>query len=157
MVCPAGIDDEQLSAAVGGRLLGLKLFRPEISGPLFLLGMNQHVVRDSSIALRSILLQTVVNMKTLAQACRGWFALIGDMNAAPDGGRWGYSSRSKTHEDDRLNLEWSHQCGLKEVSNAQSHATWKACLRAQMTDEPCWKSLASPGYDTQASIRGESC
>ena len=128
MVCPAGIDKEQWLAAAGGRLLCLKLFRPEMSGPLFLLGENQHVALDSNIVLRRIFMQTVANMKTLALACGGQFALIGDMNAAPDRGRWGYSSRSKTHEADCLTLEWAHQCCLEEVSNAQSHATWKACL-----------------------------
>ena len=80
------------------------------------------MARDSNIALRRILLQTVANMKTLALACGGRFALIGDMNAAPDGGRWGYSSRNKTREAVRLTLEWA-QCGLKEVSNSLSHAT----------------------------------
>ena len=78
-------------------------------GPLFLLGVNQPVARDSKAALRRIFLQTVANMKTLALACGGRFALIGDMNAAPDGGRWGYSSRSKSHEADRPTLEWAHQ------------------------------------------------
>ena len=86
MVCPAGIDDEQWSAAVGSRLLGLKLFRPEMSGPPFLSGVNQHVKRDSN-TVRRILLQTVANLKTLALACGGGqFALNGDMNAAPDEG-----------------------------------------------------------------------
>ena len=68
--------------------------------------------------LQRILLQTVAKVKTLALACGGRFALIGDMSAAPDG----------TRQADLLTLEWAHQGGLEEVSNAQRHAMWKACL-----------------------------
>ena len=55
-----------------------------MSGPLFLLGVNQHVERERNTALRGILLQTVAHMKTRALACRGRLALVGYMNAAPD-------------------------------------------------------------------------
>ena len=72
--------------------------------------------------------KTVAHLNTLALASGGRLALIGDMNAAPEGGLWGYSLQSKTREADRLTLEWAHQCGLKEVPNIQRHATWKACL-----------------------------
>ena len=55
------------------------------------------MVRDSNTALRRVLLPTMANasVRTLALACGGLFALIGDMNAAPDGGRWGYLSLVK--------------------------------------------------------------
>ena len=100
-----------------------------MSCPLFLLGVNQHV-GDSNAAHRRALLQTVAHMHTLALASGGLFALLGNMNAAPEGGRWGYSLHSnlKTREADRLTLEWAHQCVLKEVPNIQRHATWKASL-----------------------------
>ena len=45
--CPAGIDDEESATAVGARLLGLKLLGPNMLCPLFLLGVDQHVARDS--------------------------------------------------------------------------------------------------------------
>ena len=75
-----------------------------------------------------MLLQTLAHMNTPALACGGQFALIGDMNAAPEGGRWSYSSRSKTRTADLLTSDWEHQCCLREVPNVHCHATWRACL-----------------------------
>ena len=69
MICPADIDDEEWTAAVGGLLLGLKLLHPGMPCPLFLLGVNQHAEQDSNSALRRILLQKVVHVNTLALAC----------------------------------------------------------------------------------------
>ena len=84
--------------------------------PLFLLGVNQHVARDRNAAHRRVLLQTVAHMNTLALrvGSGGRLALIGDMHAALEERRWGYSLHSKTREADRLILEWAQQCGLKE-------------------------------------------
>ena len=63
----------------------------------------------------------VSHMKTLALACGGRLTLIGDMNAAPEGGRWS-DFQSKTGEADRLTVDWAHQCGLMDVPSIQRHA-----------------------------------
>ena len=66
-------------------------------------------------------------MNTLTLVGGGLQALIGDMNAAPEGGRWGTSFHSKTRKADCLTLVWD-QCCLTEFPNIQRRATWKACL-----------------------------
>ena len=50
-----------------------------------------------------------------------------------EGGGWGYSLHSKAREANCLTLEWAHKCILVEVSNAQYHAMWKACLQPRKT------------------------
>ena len=129
MICPSGmtgIDDKQWMAAVSGRLLGLQLRRPEMTSPFFLIGVNQHVAKDDNAALREMLLQTLAHMNALALACGGRFALVGDMNAAPEGGRWGYSSRSKTRAADLLTTDWASTLG----SNPKDLSV--ACLSASL-------------------------
>ena len=100
MVCHAGIDDEQSSAAVGGRLLVLKLFRPEMSGPIFLLGVNQHLARDSNTALRRIF-------------CAGLWRPVCTHWRHECCSRWGYSSRSKRSPYFRMGTSMRTCAGLR--------------------------------------------
>ena len=54
--------------------------------------------------------------------------ILGDANAAPEGGRWGYSRFSKTRTADEQTEAWFSRTGLREILSTPLQATWKACL-----------------------------
>jgi hypothetical protein len=55
--------------------------------------------------------------------------LLGDVNAAPIGGRWGYSNRNlAVHQADLSTQEWVASSGLAEVAGEPLEATWRPNL-----------------------------
>ena len=67
----------------------------------------------------------------LAAAAGHQLLIVGDINAAPAGGRWGYSSHSKVRRADEQVTAWHNSSGLLEVPNRPPRATWRACLHAK--------------------------
>ncbi len=55
--------------------------------------------------------------------------LLSGVNAAPIGGRWGYSNRNlAVQQADLTNLEWVTAAGLTEVADEPLQATWRPNL-----------------------------
>ena len=126
--CPPGMDRDSWNEAVGGRILLLEMVLPDIEGRTWLLGFNQHVAANDRTTARGIVLTTLAHITHQAHE-RGWrLVLLGDANAAPLGGRWGYSPNSKTRSADQQMNDWVSQHSLREVSSSPLQATWKACL-----------------------------
>ena len=128
LVKPPDVDEVQWHLAVEGRVFGLTLTRPGMSEPISLIGVNQHTASDSNAHLRSILLSTLSFTKDRLSSTSRRLICLGDFNAAPEGGRWGYSRNSKTRQADQLTSDWASQTRLQEVPSSQLKATWRACL-----------------------------
>jgi hypothetical protein len=89
--CPPDVDRAAWNEAVGGRLLLLEMTQPDIGGRTWLLGFNQHVAANDRISARGIVLATLAHITHQASVLDCRLVLLGDANAAPSGGRWGYS------------------------------------------------------------------
>ena len=99
-----------------------------MAAQLHVIGVNQHVACDDNAQLRGILLSTLAHTKEDILSKGGLLVCLGDFNAAPEGGRWGYSRHSKTRAADRLTSGWASQHTFREVLSEPLRATWKACL-----------------------------
>ena len=126
--CPQGSDKDQWEQAVGGRLICLKLSQPGAGNPLYVVGLNQHVAAGSTSTARSLLLGTVEQLTQQVKDSGGRILILGDMNAAPDGGRWGYSRRTRTRAADDCTSTWASRNCLQEIKSTPLRATWRACL-----------------------------
>ena len=126
--CPPDLDQQEWALAVGGRILHLELNRPEAGGRIWFVGLNQHVAANNRVASRELVLLTLAHISTLAKT-HGWrLVILGDANAAPVGGRWGYSHNTKTGAADQRMHDWLAQTELCEIRSAPLQPTWKACL-----------------------------
>ena len=111
-----------------GRILLLEMEHPDVQGRVWFVGLNQHVAANGAVRNRELVLSTLSHLVSQA-AAHGWrLILIGDANAAPMGGRWGYSCASRTQKFDQQMDTWLAQTQLHEVSTSPLQATWKACL-----------------------------
>ena len=128
LVKPPDVDEVQWHLAVEGRVFGLTLARPGMPEPISLIGVNQHTASDNNAHLRSILLSTLSLTKDRLPSTSRRLICLGDFNAAPEGGRWGYSRNSKTRQADQLTSDWASHNRLQEVPSSQLKATWRACL-----------------------------
>jgi hypothetical protein len=128
LTCPPQLDQEQWSKVVKGRLLLLELVRPETDGAIWFVGLNQHVASSSNFQAREMVLATIEHLAREIQTRGGRLVVLGDANAAPEGGRWGYSRYTKTRMADEQTDKWFSRTGLREIASIPLKATWKACL-----------------------------
>ena len=63
----------------------------------------------------SPVLAALNNLTTEANAKGHRVAFLGDFNAAPPGGRWGYSKWSVTAKEDQTMTDWITKTALTEV------------------------------------------
>ena len=126
--CPPGLDPQEWSLAVDGRILHLELDRPEAGGRIWYVGLNQHVAANDKTLPRELVLSTLAHITSLAQMQNLRLVIIGDANAAPAGGRWGYSHNTKTGVADQRMCEWLTSTLLREIHSVPLQPTWKACL-----------------------------
>jgi hypothetical protein len=128
VTCPPRVDREQWLPAVKGRILLLELARPDVDGAIWFVGLNQHVAAVPNLQDREILLSTIAHLALQIQNRGGRLIVLGDANAAPDRGRWGYSFHTKTRAADLLTQTWFSRTALREVLSVPLQATWRACL-----------------------------
>ena len=128
VVRPPGIASESWSEAVQGRILLLQLSRPELSCTWWFVGVYQHIASETNDPARHLLMLTLGHLKVLAAEGGHRLVIMGDANAAPQGGRWGYSPSSKVWAADQRMAEWVLGSGLREVCSEPLRATWRACL-----------------------------
>ena len=137
--CPPGQDRQEWSLAVDGRILHLELNRPEVEGRIWFVGLNQHVAANDRVHSRELVLSTLAHISTLARTSCVKLVILGDANAAPAGGRWGYSPTTKTLAADQRMSDWLAQTELHEISSTPLQPTWKACLLTkQATLDRAW-------------------
>ena len=128
VVCPPGMELEQWSSAVSGRILHLEFTHPDSERPVWFVGLNQHVAAEGRAQARETVLATLRHITLQARDQGLRLVILGDANAAPDGCRWGYSQQSKTRAADLHTTAWLSQTPLREVPITPPQATWKACL-----------------------------
>ena len=121
---PEGGDPAEWSQAVAGRILPLQLSREGCPHTWQLVGVYQHVAAASNAQSRAHVLATMGALLTRAERVGHRVVLIGDMNSAPEGGRWKYKPSVRFSRFDREMNEWvlSHAC--REIAGSTLKHTW---------------------------------
>ena len=129
--CPPDLDKEIWTGAVAGRLMQLEVTRPELPKPWRFIGIYQHVAKRAprNIAATGMVRRTLDCILEQTASENRRILLLGDVNSAPFGGRWGYSSKNHALlQADRIMMDWVISSGLTEVSHEPLQATWKPNL-----------------------------
>jgi hypothetical protein len=79
----------------------------------------------SCITAHAAVLATLNNLTTEASAKGHQVAILGDFNAAPPGGRWGYSKWSVAAKEDQAMTDWIIKTHLTEVFQGRPTCTWR--------------------------------
>jgi len=124
--CPVGMEQDSWQQAISGRILHLMLARQQCPHTWHLLGVYQHVASPDNTELRNQLLSSLTDIMNAAKAEQHKILLIGDVNAAPIGGRWGYSVSSKLKTIDADFDRWVSAQQCREIMSTKPRATWKA-------------------------------
>ena len=109
----------------------LEVSRPELRIPWRFIGIYQHVVKRASRNLieADLFRRTVDCILEKVTVETHHVLLLGDVNAAPIGGCWGYSNHNAAVQHaDLQNLEWVTSSGLAEVAGEPLEATWRPNL-----------------------------
>ena len=96
------VGDKQVWAeAVDGRIQCIKITRPGSPFTWQFVGVYQHVARSANRTARALIRHTLHDLVEKARKDGHRVAILGDFNAAPPGGRWGYSKWSATAKEDQ--------------------------------------------------------
>ena len=110
-----GSDQAEWAGATDGRILTIKFTRPDSSNVWQFIGIYQHVAKSSNRRGRSLVRGTLEAMATQTRQDCHRVVIIGDFNAAPPGGRWGYAPWIATLAEDRIMDDWVRAVNLEEV------------------------------------------
>ena len=128
--CPytQGSDTEMRNwmEAVDGRIQRIKITRPGSPLTWQFVGVYQHVAKSSNRAARAHVRDTLRCMVNTAKQENCRMVILGDFNAAPPGGRWGYSKGSSAVKEDCAMTDWVQAANLTEVlPRGKPTPTWK--------------------------------
>ena len=129
--CPEGHDKDEWSKTVAGRVMQLQLSRAECPHTWQLVGLYQYVAASKHYQSREVILSTMETILTRAKESSHRVLLIGDVNSAPTGGRWGYSPSNRLAKLDREMCEWVSSHGCREIQGVKLQATWAMCQDVQ--------------------------
>jgi len=119
-------DESNGARAVAGRILSFKVTRPEFPYVWQIVGIYQHVAKPSNRKARALLHETLQALTSQARQKDHRLVLLGDFNAAPPMGRWGYARWSATAKEDCIMAAWIQESQLIEVSQrGKRTATWR--------------------------------
>ena len=119
-------------AAVGGRVLNIKISRPDLPSTWHIIGVYQHVAKKANLSMREQVWNTLQGIVTTAKRAGHQSLLVGDFNAAPQGGRWGYAHGSATAGEDHHTEARIQEAGLTEIlPGGRPCSTWRACVGSQ--------------------------
>ena len=121
---PEGEDTATWSQAVTGRILPLQLSREGCPHTWLLVGVYQHVAEVSKAQLRAHVLTTLGALTARAEREGHRAVLIGDMNSAPEGGRWKYKPSERFTRFDREMNEWVRDRNSREIVGTKLKHTW---------------------------------
>ena len=114
------------SAAVEGRVQCIKVTSVDSPVTWQFVGVYQHVAASANRTARAVVLATLSNLVTEAGAKGHRVAILGDFNAAPPGGRWGYSKWSAAVKEDQAMTDWINKTTLTEVfEKGRPTCTWR--------------------------------
>ena len=127
---PSGSDG---AAAVEGRILDIKVSRPGSPHTWHFIGVYQHVARSANKQARILLRESLHSIVDRARKDMHQVVILGDFNAAPPGGRWGYSRWSTVFKEDSLMEDWVQASAMTEISlSGGLSPTWKSSAGMQM-------------------------
>ncbi len=130
--CPEGQNPQTWEAAVGGRVLNIKISRPDLPSTWHIIGVYQHVAKKANRLMREQVWNTLQDIVTTAKWVGHQSLLVGDFNAAPQGGRWGYAHGSATAGEDSHTEARIQEAGPTEVLPGRKPcSTWRACVGQQ--------------------------
>ena len=121
---PEGGDTATWSQAVTGRIFPLQLSREGCPHTWQLVGVYQHVAAASNAQSRAHVLATMGALITRAEREGHRVVLIGDMNSAPEGGRWKYKPSERFSRFDREMNEWVRSHACREIVGTTLEHTW---------------------------------
>ena len=121
---PEGGDQTTWSQAVAGRILPLRLSREGCPHTWQLVGVYQHVAAASNTQSRAHVLATMGALITRAERESHRVILIGDMNSAPEGGRWKYKPSVRFSRFDCEMNEWVRGHACREIVGTKLVHTW---------------------------------
>ena len=129
--CPIGADEVMWAKTVAGRIMHLQLSRANCPHTWHLIGVYQYVAKPAYTELRKLILSTLEQILNTAKAEGHKVLLLGDVNAAPLGGRWGYSPSSRLRTvDDEMDM-WVSRQACREIKGVKLQATWAAFQNIQ--------------------------
>ena len=119
-------DKQEWIGAVDGRIQCIKITRPGSPLTWQFVGVYQHVAASGKRAARAIVRNTLSDVVERATKEGHRVALLGDFNAAPLGGRWGYSKWSAAVREDKAMTDWLQAINLIEILHqGKPTPTWK--------------------------------
>jgi hypothetical protein len=87
----------------------------------------------------SLMRSTLYELVSAARAENHQVAILGDFNAAPLEGRWGYSRWRATMKEDLIMNEWVQTSGLTEVlQHGKPTQTWRPNEGPKKAMTGCW-------------------
>jgi hypothetical protein len=123
---PDGLDQKEWEKAVSGRILRLKVSRPGVPCTWQFTGVYQHVSSSVNRLARAQVRNTLQESLIMARRDGHRVLILGDFNAAPPKGRWGYATGSATVREDRTMENWVRDTNLTEVfQGGKPRPTWK--------------------------------
>ena len=91
---------------------------PGIISPLLfrwrIIRVYQHVAEQENSEAQDMVLCTLHHIQQIAQEKDCKFSILGEVNPALEGERWGYSTHSRVHRFDRKMQEWISTSGSFE-------------------------------------------
>jgi len=127
---PPDAPESEWEEAVSGRIFLLQIKKPFGNVTWWVVGIYQHVANAGNARKRTLLLRCLADIAERAQRENCYLLLIGDANAAPDGGRWHCRPRSSLYASDAEIIEWARKLVLRETPQIKLTPTWKACMRS---------------------------
>jgi len=100
-----------------------------VSKTWWIVGIYQHVAKTGNATRRRLLLECLADIQCQARAKGYHFMVLGDANAAPEGGRWHCPVHSPLWASDALTNQWATDQGLTEAPRPRMIPTWRASLR----------------------------
>ena len=112
---PENSDNTAWKAATDGRILRLLVTRPGLPFKWEYVGVYQHVAKAANRTARTLLRDTLGTILETARAEGERTVFLGDFNAAPPRGRWGYANGSRAVHEDKAMEDWILANKLTEV------------------------------------------
>ena len=120
------IDKQEWTEAVDGRMQCIKVTCPGSPFTWQFVGVYQHVAKRANRAARALVRSTIASVVEKAKKEDHRIVILGDFNAAPPGGRWGYSKWSAAVAEDRTMNDWVRGTNLTEVlQQSKPTPTWR--------------------------------
>ena len=95
---------------------------------------------------RAHLLACLADIQKRASLSGHHLLILGDVNAAPENGRWHCPRHSRLHASDAHVIAWARQHGLTEVPRPRMIPTWRASLkRCSAVLDRAWYSPTTLG------------